>query len=154
MKKTVCILTLALCCIMVQAQPQGRFNPGDFNEKLEQAIRERAGFTDAEAVKFFQIYHEMRGKQRALNQEASDLKRNTHSKDGDEVSAKAIKRINAIKVEVANIEQNCFERLCKELPAAKVLRAMKAEDKFHRDMLKQMSGHPEQGKGRQRHNER
>lgn len=149
MKKVIMIMAVMLGCLTAHAQQQGgaqgHFSPEAFMHRLETEVKEHAKFTDEEAARFFPIFHEMQGKLRGLNMEAAALKRDTKASDGDEVSAKAIKRITAIKMEAANIEQTYYERLCKTVPPAKVLRAMKAEDKFHRDMLKQFSGRKEGG---------
>ena len=124
--------------------PQGgphhkRFNPEEFKKKLEATINEAAGFSDDESAKFFSLFHEMKEKQRKLNQEARTLQKQVSKCDNDDEAKKTITRIEAINVENAQLEQEYYNRICQSVPATKVLKAMRAEDKFSRDMLKRIT---------------
>ena len=47
--------------------------------------------------------------------------------------------INKLKIELAEVEDTYYRKMCKTIPAKKVHEAMKAEDRFHRRMLRNFS---------------
>ncbi|MBO5180326.1 MAG: hypothetical protein J6B92_00300 [Paraprevotella sp.] len=128
-------MTLSLSALQAQQQKK-RFSPEEFKAKLEQCITRKASLTPEEAKAFFPIFHEMRTKQRELMEGIRKLKRQDMPADAkDKDYASVVSEINKKKIESAKLEADYYNKLCKAVPAQKVYKAMKAEDRFHRDML-------------------
>ena len=51
-----------------------------------------------------------------------------------------VKEINRLKIEFAELEDTYYKKMCRAIPAKKVFAAMKAKDKFHRNILQQFNG--------------
>lgn len=139
MKKLVLSFLLLLApCFLLNAQKNGRgkFNPEEFKAKLESYVTKEAGFTQAEAQAFFPIYFEMKGKQRALQRQIFQLKKNA-PQDGanDSEFAQTIQKIKDLGVEMAGLEVTYYKKMCQAVSPQKVYKAMCAEDRFHREML-------------------
>ena len=137
------IRQLLLACLILtslsasaQMNREKRMSPKEFRAKTEAFIGEKAGFTAEEAQKFFPIYHEMKGKQWKLMMEMGKLKQ---QKPGftstDKEYATIISKIKDLNVEIAQIEETYYKRMCKAVSAKKVFIAMQAEDDFHRQAL-------------------
>lgn len=138
MKKGICILSYYLFfSFSLMAQPhRGKFNPEEFQAKLESFVTQEASFTQSEAKCFYPIYFEMKGKQRQLQRKIFLLKKNAPAADAnDNDFAITIQKIKDLGVEMAQLEVRYYKKLCKVVSPAKVYQAMCAEDKFHRMML-------------------
>lgn len=141
-----------LLSVSMTAQPsRGKFNPEEFKAKLEQFVTSKAGFTQSEAQAFYPIFHEMKEKQRDLQFQIFQLKRNapapgTADKDYETV----IMKITTLNSEIAATEATYYKKMCKAVPARKVYLAMSAEDVFHRQMLDRFNRQHNQG--RSQHN--
>ncbi len=144
MKKA--ILTLSLFFVVLSAMSQGnkhhpRFDPAEFRAKLEAYITQKAGLTNAEAAKFFPIYHEMKGKQRELSKKILDLKRKHPASNAPEKQySDVINKIAELDVEAAKIKATYYKKLCKAVPPQKVYNAILADDSFHREMVQRFNG--------------
>lgn len=148
------IRQLLLACLILtslsasaQMHKEKRMSPKEFRAKTEAFIGEKAGFTTKEAQKFFPIYHEMKGKQWKLMMEKGKLKQ---QKPGfastDKEYATIINKIKDLNVEIAQIEETYYKRMCKAVPAKKVFMAMQAEDDFHRQALSRFNHDRRRGK--------
>ena len=134
--------------ISAQSQQRGKFNPQEFKEKLENYITKEVGFTTSEAQVFYPIYFEMKGKQRRLQRNIFQLKKNAPCAGADEKEfAIVIQKIKDLGVEMAQLEVNYYKKMCNAVPPHKVYSAMQAEDRFHRMMLEDFG----QGKPRNGH---
>lgn len=148
MKKHIIILTCAFMSVfMAMAQPQrGKFNPQEFKAKLENYVTQEAGFSQSEAQTFFPIYFELKGKQRQLQRNIFQLKRNAPTAEASDQSfAITIQKIKDLGVEIAQLEVTYYKKMCQAVSPQKVYKAMCAEDKFHRMMLEDF-GHKGQHK--------
>lgn len=148
------IRQLMLACLILtslsasaQMHKEKRMSPKEFRAKTEAFIGEKAGFTTEEAQKFFPIYHEMKGEQWKLMMEKGKLKQ---QKPGfastDKEYATIINKIKDLNVEIAQIEETYYKRMCKAVPAKKVFMAMQAEDDFHRQALSRFNHDRRRGK--------
>ena len=148
------IRQLLLACLILtslsasaQMHKEKRMSPKEFRAKTEAFIGEKAGFTTEEAQKFFPIYHEMKGEQWKLMMEKGKLKQ---QKPGfastDKEYATIINKIKDLNVEIAQIEETYYKRMCKAVPAKKVFMAMQAEDDFHRQALSRFNHDRRRGK--------
>ena len=126
-----------------------RFNPAEFVARMESFITQRACFTKEEAERFYPIFHEMKGKQRELNRKAQWLKRKGPQEASDKAYAETIAKITALEIRVAELSESYYKKMCKEVPAQKVWKAMQADDDFTRDMLNEFHrGREQHGKDR------
>ena len=133
------IFVLSLCQLMAQPHP-GKFNPEDFKAKMEHFIAHEAQLTHDEAETFFPIFHEMKLKQREYQKKIFELKRGIEKSEKSESDySKIVQEITELNIEIAKTESTYYKKLCKAVPAKKVLLAMNAEDRFHRQMLEQFN---------------
>ncbi|MGN0233359.1 MAG: hypothetical protein ACI4B5_02925 [Bacteroidaceae bacterium] len=139
---TCAILIMMAALTTVQAQPQGeKFNPKEFRAKLEEFITKEVGLTSSEGKAFFPLFHEMKEKQRDLQDLIFQLKRNNPTGNAtDKDYAATILKIKRLEVEKAELEEQYYKKMCKAIPARKVYQAMKAEDIFHRKMINNFMG--------------
>lgn len=137
MKKTVLLIcTLALSTILAAQPRREKFNPEEFKAKLENFITTKAGFTSAEAQAFYPTYHEMKDKQRKLQREIFQLKKDAPNNNAsDKDFTLVIQKITDLEVEMASIKVTYYKKMCENVSPRKVYAAMQAEDKFHREML-------------------
>lgn len=131
---------LTLLALPTSAQPDRKpFDPARFEADLEQFIVADAGLTPEESAKFFPLYRELRKKQLALM--GSDRRR-VHIDANDEKACKeAIRRHDSNEIEMKELVRTYHEKFMRVMPASKVLRVIRAEDKFHRQIFKRVAGH-------------
>lgn len=138
-RKIFFVLSLLLIgSIGVAAQPKGKpqFNPDEFKQKLEEHIVQNAKLTSEEAAKFFPIFHEMKKKQHELQEQMFKLKKNCPSPNAaDKEFQSIIMSIKRLNIEMAEVEETYYKRMCKTISAKKVYDAMNAEDAFYRRMF-------------------
>ncbi len=150
--KRIAFILLCMCLVLPlsaqKREKQRKFDHEDFRRKMEMFIVEEAGLSEKEATKFFPIYHEMKEKQMKLGHKIMKLKRAPQEAerdddddddddfDDDEDWAEAAIEIEELKVKQAQIGETYTRQLCKVISGEKVFKAMKAEDAFHRQMLK------------------
>ena len=141
-RATCAILILMATLTNVLAQPRKeKFNPEKFRADLEEFIAEEANLTKSEGKLLFPIFHEMKEKQRSLQETIFQLKRNTPSSNAtDKDYSATIQKIKSLEVEKAELEELYYKKMCKTIPARKVFLVMKAEDKFHRKMFDKFTG--------------
>lgn len=150
MKKILTIIVMLTAVIMVNAQggqqAQQRFSPEKFEADLQGYITKEAHLTQQEASKFFPVYKEMQEKQRALFDRQRELAK---VKPSDEQGClKVIKESDEIDLELKRIQQTYHARFIELLSASKVYDILKAEQRFHRHMMKNWG----RGNGEQKQN--
>ena len=136
MKKTVKILLIGLFSLGLSAQEQKKekFSPEKFDAELQNYIVKEANLSQQEAAEFFPVYKEMQQKQRAL---FDRLRKLGKDKPQDEKACQeAIRQHDDLEIEMKKIQQAYHNRFMELLPASKVYNIMKAEDRFHRRMLR------------------
>ncbi len=138
MKKSIILLIniFVFASLAMAQHGRGKFNPEEFKAKLECFITGEAGFSEAEAEAFYPIYHEMKGKQRKIQQNIFQLKKDAQQGNAsDKDYSGTINKIKELGVEMAQIEASYYKKLCNAVSPQKVYKAMCAEDRFHRQML-------------------
>jgi len=149
MKKISFIFFSLLLTIAITAQDgrqrPGRFSPERFQAALEQFITKEACLTPQEAAKFFPIYKEMQAKQRAIFELQRKLAK---VKPTDEKGCeKAIRQRDEYDLELKRIQQTYHNKFLSVISASKLYDVLKAEDRFHRQMLRGWNfGHGSQQK--------
>jgi hypothetical protein len=118
MKRMVILALTALFTIglWAQAPEQGkpRFDPKEFQQRMEAELTRQAGLTPEEAKLFFPLYKEMKEKQRNIGVQIHELKKG--QKD-DATCAATIARIKQLQVESVQLEQTYYKRLVEAVPA-------------------------------------
>lgn len=112
-----------------------KFDPQEFTKRMEGYIAMKAGLTKEESDKFFPIYREFKEKQRDLTFKQQRLQREKPAKDSDYDNV--ITQIAKLSVQIAQLEQTYYPKMCKVVPAKKVHAVLQAENDFHRDMIRQ-----------------
>lgn len=134
MKKTIILLTCLTVSLLSMAQDKQKFSPERFQADLEAFIKQEAKFSDDEAAKYFPLLREMQQKQRNLY---SRMRQAGKEKPADEKGcAAAIRECDKINIELKQLEQTYHKKMLQVLPASKVYDAIKAENRFHRRMMK------------------
>lgn len=135
MRRYVVFLFVLLFVYGVNAQEkQEKFAPERFRAELEQYITRKACLSPKEASRFFPVYSEMLEKQRGIYDKIKNLKR---IKPVTEAECKNnIRQRDKLEIEMKEIQKTYHEKFMKILSAKKVYDIMKAEDRFHRQALK------------------
>lgn len=116
------------------AQPSHKFDPEQFQAELEQFITTEASLSPTESATFFPVYRELRKKQRNI---FVLIKRYKHTNPTDnKAAAEAIRQQDKLEVEMKELLKSYHDKFMKLLPATTVFKILKAEDKFHRQLIK------------------
>ncbi|MBQ8713296.1 MAG: hypothetical protein IJ551_10845 [Prevotella sp.] len=137
---------LMVLCMAAQERPKQsqKFSPEKFQADLEQYITKEACLTPQEAAKFFPIYKEMLGKQRVVFDRQRQI---GWAKPADESGCeKAIRQRDEFDLELKRIQQTYHNKFLSVISASKLYDVLKAEDRFHRQMLRGWN-HPKGKKG-------
>ncbi len=129
---TVIALSLAVCA--QEGRGHHQFSPEKFDAELKEFIIKEAKLTPEEAAKFFPVYKEMQTKQRALFSQLGTLFRT--NPDDEKACQEAIRKRDENDLEMKRIQKVYHEKFLELLPAKKVYAILRAEDMFHRGMLK------------------
>lgn len=132
------LLMLWTCIIGVGAQKKHNpaFDPKRFDAEMEQFITTEACLSPGEAAKFFPVYRKMMKKMRLIFDESRRMRHIDLS--DNEACAKAINRQDELDIELKQLQQEYHVKFMSILPAGKVMRILKAEEKFHRQAFKRM----------------
>ena len=132
MKRLTTILFCLVMVISVSAQEPKKFSPEKFQADLEAYITREAHFDQQEAARYFPLLREMQAKQRAIY--ARMYKKEKPS--GDAKCAEAIANYDKANLELKQLDQTYHKKMMKVVPASKVFDAIRAENDFHRNMMK------------------
>lgn len=144
MKKLVAILMILFVTASINAQEKDRqkFSPEKFRAEMEQFIIKDACLTPKESAKFFPLYDEMNKKQRVIFNRMRQLGKN---KPTDEAGCKdVILERDKLDLELKKIQQAYHEKFLTVISASKLFDVIKAEEKFHRRMLKKSNNNQPQ----------
>lgn len=126
-------------------QQQQKFSPEKFQADLEQFITKEACLTPQEAAKFFPIYKEMQAKQRTVYERQRQL---GWGKPADEKGCeKAIRQRDEYDLELKRIQQTYHNKFLSVISASKLYDVINAEDRFHRQMLRNWNGGAQRMRG-------
>ena len=131
-------LVLAVAATEAQDKQKPRFSPEKFRADLECFIVREAGLSPKEASTFFPLYDEMCKKQRVVFTSMRRMDK-VNPKSEDECR-KLIKERDKLDLELKKIQQTYHSKFLSVLPAKKVFSILKAEDRFHRRMLRGKDG--------------
>lgn len=133
MKKIITLILFSLICYLGNAQSQNA------REKIEAArialITERLELTPEQAEKFWPVYREYSLKQREINQEFQQLKRNYDpNRATEDESKKVLEAGQQIKERQLSLERTYTERMQNVVTTRQLMNLKKAEQDF-REML-------------------
>lgn len=143
MKKLLFIILMFLSAISINAEQENKkFNPQQFRKNQEAFIIKDAQLTQQEAAAFFPLFREQQDKQRALFNQQMKLAHKRPSSDKE--AAKIIDQMDQIELKITKLKSQYHVKFCRAIPAMKVMRCIKAEEKFkHRVMDNLVRGqHP------------
>jgi len=128
-----------------QRNGQQRFSPEKYQADLEQYITKEACLTPQEASAFFPLFREMQKKQRALY---NKMREDVRIKPADEAACKKmIQKRDQVELELKSIQQTYHNKFFSVMPASKVFDVIRAEDQYHRGLLRNMGRAPMGGMG-------
>ena len=133
MKKSFLILACLMLAMTGMAQEQ-KFSPEKFEADMEAFITKEAKFNENEAAKFFPLFKEMHQKQRGLYTKMRNYGKEKPATD--DACAAAIRERDKLNMELRQLEQTYHKKMMKVVPASKVFDAIRAENDFHRNMMK------------------
>lgn len=136
MKKIFAILMMVLVTASMNAQDnkKQKFSPEKFRADMEQFITQDANLTQKEAAKFFPLYNEMNKKQRTVFDRMRQLGKN---KPSDEAGCRnAIMQRDELDLKLKQIQQAYHKKFLTVISASKLFDVIKAEERFHRRVLK------------------
>lgn len=123
-------------------EEQKKFDPERYQRELEAFICREACLTKQEAQAFFPLYREMQQKQRAIY---TKMKVFDKAALCDNKAAVAV--INAYderEIAIKKLQQQYHKQFVKVMPATKVLKFIRAEERFNRNMMRNFSRRPQQ----------
>ena len=133
----LCWLFLSSVTASAQGIPRPKFDPAKFDAELEQFITIEAGLSPQEAARFFPLYREMQKKQRVL---FSEMRRFYHMDINDNRACEdAIEKQDKMDIQMKEIQQRYHVKFMKVLPAGKVFKILRAEEKFHRQAFRRVA---------------
>lgn len=135
--KALTLSSLLFFAMSVSAQTHHRFDNKKFQAALEKYITADASLTQKEAAKFFPLYREMQSKQRVLFEQSRHYR---HVKTNNNVEcAKAISVMDKNDIQIKRLQQVYHAKFVRILPASKVMKVIKAENKFHRMVFERVA---------------
>ena len=128
------LLSVSMMLFLVGMAQERKFSPEKFEADLAAYITKEAKLTNEEAAKFFPLLREMHQKQRGLYKKMRNAGREKPT--SEEGCANAISERDRLDIELKKLEQCYHKKMVQVLPASKVYDAIKAENQFHRQMMK------------------
>lgn len=141
--KRLFLTLISIAFLLLTASSQSRdkrLSKEYYQAQLAQFIIQEAQFTAKEAADFRVIFKEMQNKQRKTFEAMKDIWHKPGR--GEKECAEAIRQKDKMDIELKNLQQQYHNKLLKVMPASKVFKAIIAEDKFHRQMLRKWSNKP------------
>lgn len=139
MKKVLLLFILLMSLTQASAQfgNMPKFDPQQFQANMEQFITTEAALSPKQAEAFFPVYREMQKKQRVL---FSEMRRFRHMDINDNRACEeVIEKQDKMDIQMKEIQQRYHVKFMKVLPAGKVFKILRAEEKFHRQAFKRVA---------------
>lgn len=136
MKHIILTLSLLLLAIGMQAQQHRRpkFDPEEFDRKLEQFVTTEAHLTPTEATAFFKEYKEMNRQIRHIFNKQKKLKGKKPATES--ACKKAIEDLDNNEIQMKHIQKRFHLRFIKLFGASKTFDILKAEQRFFRKSMR------------------
>ena len=113
--------------------------PEEFQTKQKEFIIQQAELTDKESAAFFPLYFELQSKKHEINGRVWKKARAVHPHERtEEEYNEMVEALADVKIECATLEKEYLLKFKEILPAKKLMRVQMAEDRFQRELLKNM----------------
>ena len=113
--------------------------PEEFQTRQKEFIIQHAGLTEEESATFFPLYYELQQKKHEINGRVWKRARAVPPHELAEEDCYAIiDALADIKIECATLEKEYLAKFKTILPAKKLMRVQMAEDRFQRELLRNM----------------
>lgn len=145
MKKLLCLTFCLLSFTAVKADEPQKFSPEKFLADMEQFITQEAKLTSDEASKFFPLLREMHAKQRVVYEKIK--KECSQRPSNEDEIKKVVQKRDSYELELKVIQQTYHNKFFSVMPASKVFDVIRAEDQYHRGLLRNMGRAPMGGMG-------
>jgi hypothetical protein len=125
-----------------EQKEQKKFDPERYQRELEAYLCHEACLTKQEAQAIFPLFREMQQKQRAIY-----MKKKVFDKAAlcDNKAAEAvILAYDERELAIKKLQQQYHKQFMKVIPATKVLKLIRAEERFNRNMMRHFSRRPQQ----------
>lgn len=137
MKKILIILMIAFSSTQLLGQSQ------EVLDKIESAkialITQRLDLTPEQAEKFWPIYREYSNKQREINREFQNLRRNYNPNSAsEEESKKMVETGQKIKENLLNLDREYADRMLQVINNRQLLSLRKAENDFREELMRRL----------------
>ena len=143
--KRYLLLIISIVCLAASAQEQAhssrrpRMTSEEFQTKQKEFIARHAELTEEESSAIFPLYFELQDKKHQVNANFWKKVRAMKSQECTEQEYyEAIDDWADVKIECATLEKEYIKRFEELLPAKKLMRVLIAEDRFQREILRNM----------------
>lgn len=141
--KRFLLVAFSAIILTMTAQAQGNntrrphMTPEEFQTKQKEFITQQAELTDKESAAFFPLYFELQSKKHEINRGVWKKARAVHPDERtEEEYNEMIEALADVKIECATLEKEYLAKFKEILPAKKLMRVQMAEDRFQRELLK------------------
>lgn len=133
MKKVILTLLLAVVTFSAYAdgKKEGNNHFQEFAKRQEKAIIDEALLSDKQVEAFMPIYREYKKSLFELGRQKFELKKNSRDNFGAVLS-----QLAEIEKKEAEVKKNFYEKGANAITPEKMFRVIRAEDRFHHNMLK------------------
>lgn len=138
MRHYIMILVSLLVVLTTNAQEQRKFSPEKFDAEMEEFITQKANLSQQEAAKLFPLFRDMHKKQRELFKRMRNLSKDKPADDA--ACAEVIRECDKCNLELKQLEQNYHQKMMQVVSPSKLYDVIKAENHFHRKMMKGWRG--------------
>jgi len=133
--KHIAYLIMALMfSLNMNAQSNKKFDPVKFEASLEQFVVEQSELSQKESAAFLPLWREMRKKQVSLMEESRKYRH--LDINNDKKCEEAIRHHDNVDIRMKELQKNYHNKFLKVLPATKVVKIIRAEERFHRQAFK------------------
>lgn len=128
------IILLTSLTAMAQKPQQRKFDPEKFKQEMVNYVVREAKLTQQETSAFVPVYKEMLENQRRIFDQMKAIDRCNPQTDSE--CRDKIKQRDKLDIELKKQQQSYHSRMMTIISPSKMFKVMKAEDSFHRKMLR------------------
>lgn len=141
------ILIIGVCLSLHAQQKKDKCSEEEFRAKKEAYLCKQAGLTKEEAEKFFPVYYELQQQKREINGTAwNNAKKGKDSQATEEEYKDIIEGFIEAEEKKNELDKEYFKKYRQVLSCKKIYLILRAEIKFHRNMLKILQEQPDNKK--------
>lgn len=132
--KKITLVTILLMTLVTANGQEHKFSPEKFQADLEAYIIRETKLTPQESARLLPLLRELNDKKRALRDKMRDLSK--HKPSDESGCLRAIKELDKLNIDMRHLEHGYHKRMIEAVSASKVYDVIKAENRFHRHMMK------------------